>query len=264
MLANGTNPPKIMKYLGDCYDSLDELVFVKDEAGVPNTKLANEMVAKDKERLMLSEPFHLEGEVERYLNNLTDAMKHTLKLKMLDGYTTAGNWEVDKPRHEWLFYYPAQVVVTTTQTYWTEETETALEDLSGGQEDAVKRYLQLCEVRLQELIKLVLGKLNKGDRVKIITIITLDVHARDVIQRLIDEKVEGLEAFLWQQQLRFYWLHSTLDTEIRICDFRTKYFYEWIGNTGRLVITPLTDRCYVTLSMGLRLFLGGAPAGPAG
>jgi len=85
-----------------------------------------------------------------------------------------------------------------------------------------------------------------------------------VIQRLIDEKVEGLEAFLWQQQLRFYWLNATMDTEIRICDFRTRYFYEWIGNTGRLVITPLTDRCYVTLTMGLRLFLGGAPAGPAG
>jgi len=64
--------------------------------------------------------------------------------------------------------------------------------------------------------------------------------------------------------LRFYWLHQTLDTEIRICDYKTKYFYEWIGNTGRLVITPLTDRCYVTLTMGLRLFLGGAPAGPAG
>jgi len=264
MLANGTNPPKIMKYLGDCYDSLDELVFCTDAEGNQNTKLANEMVAKDKERLMLAEPFALEGEVERYLNNLTDAMKNTLKLKMQEGYTTAGNWEVDKPRQEWLFHYPAQVVVTTTQIYWTEETETALEDLSGGQEDAVKRYLGVLDQRLQELIKLVLGKLDKGDRVKIITIITLDVHARDVITRLIDEKVEGLEAFLWQQQLRFYWLPATMDTEIRICDFRTRYFYEWIGNTGRLVITPLTDRCYVTLTMGLRLFLGGAPAGPAG
>jgi dynein heavy chain len=71
-----------------------------------------------------------------------------------------------------------------------------------------------------------------GDRVKTITIITLDVHGRDVVQRLIDEKVEGLEAFLWQQQLRFYWMNqnNAMDTEIRICDFKTKYFYEWIGD----------------------------------
>lgn len=133
-MANGTNPPKIMKYLGDCYDSLDELVFVKDKDGNKNIKLANEMIAKDKERLMLSEEFSLEGEVEKYLNNLTEAMRLTLKLKMQDGYQTAGNWEVDKPRHDWLFYYPAQTDVTVTQIYWTEESEAALEDLSGGQE----------------------------------------------------------------------------------------------------------------------------------
>jgi len=88
--------------------------------------------------------------------------------------------------------------------YWTEESEIALEDVAGGQEDGVKRYLQTCESRLQELINLVLGKLEPADRIKIITIITLDVHARDVIQKLIAEKVEGVEAFLWQQQLRFF------------------------------------------------------------
>ncbi|CAK4109520.1 unnamed protein product [Aphanomyces euteiches] len=259
ILSNGNNPKKIMPFLGDCYDSLTNLIF---EDGSPNT--AHTMIAKDKEQVKLPKIFVMAGAVESWLNDLTEAMKYCIKKEMHDSIETAANWDVEKPRHLWLFDYPAQVVLNSTQIYWTEETEMALEEFENGQEDSVKRYLATCNQRLEQLINLVLGELKKGDRCKIIALITLDVHSRDVVKKLVDEKVEGPLSFLWQQQLRFIWRQETLDVDIRITDFRSKYSYEWIGNTGRLVITPLTDRCYITLTMALRLFLGGAPAGPAG
>ena len=89
---------------------------------------------------------------------------------------------------------------------------------------------------------MLVGDLSPGDRQKIMTICTIDVHARDVIAKLIQQKVENSQAFLWLSQLRHRWDDNLSHCFVNICDAQFTYFYEYLGNTPRLVITPLTDR----------------------
>lgn len=140
----------------------------------------------------------------------------------------------------------------------------AFSRLEEGYDNAIRDYYKKQVSQLSTLISLLLGDLNKQDRQKIMTICTIDVHSRDVVGKLIQAKVENGTAFQWVSQLRHRWDEAEKDCFANICDAQFRYSHEYLGNTPRLVITPLTDRCYITLTQSLHLVMGGAPAGPAG
>lgn len=72
------------------------------------------------------------------------------------------------------------------------------------------------------------------------TICTIDVHSRDVVNKFIQSKLETASAFQWQSQLRHRWDDQENDCFANICDAQFLYSHEYLGNTPRLVITPLT------------------------
>lgn len=55
-------------------------------------------------------------------------------------------------------------------------------------------------------------------------------------------QVDSSQAFVWLSQLRHRWDDAEKHCLANICDAQFLYSYEYLGNTPRLVITPLTDR----------------------
>uniref|UniRef100_A0A8C9SYH1 Dynein axonemal heavy chain 1 n=1 Tax=Scleropages formosus TaxID=113540 RepID=A0A8C9SYH1_SCLFO len=152
-------------------------------------------------------------------------------------------------RTEWVLSWPGQVVIAVCQTFWTAEVNCVA-------------HMPLVYAQLGDLVELVRGRLTKMQRSVLSALIVIEVHAKDVVAKLVDEGVSSINDFEWISQLRYYW--SREDLYIQAVNAEFLYGYEYLGNTGRLVITPLTDRCYLTLTGALHLKFGGAPAGPAG
>lgn len=64
--------------------------------------------------------------------------------------------------------------------------------IEEGYENALKDYQRKQISQLNALINLLLGSdLNSGDRQKIMTICTIDVHSRDVVSKMITQKVHN-------------------------------------------------------------------------
>ncbi|XP_005530761.1 PREDICTED: dynein heavy chain 17, axonemal [Pseudopodoces humilis] len=259
ILSKGTEPLEVSRHLTKLYDSLAKLEFQLDSDKKPQ-KVARGMFSRDGEYVPFDADCDLSGQVEVWLNRLLERMRSTLRNLIPQAL---GTYE-DKPREQWVFDYPAQVALTCTQIAWTSEVGVAFSSLEKGYENALKDYNKKQIARLNALISLLLGNLSAGDRMKIMTICTIDVHARDVVAKMIQTKVENSQAFAWQSQLRHRWDDGEKHCYTNICDAQLLYAYEYLGNTPRLVITPLTDRCYITLTQSLHLYMGGAPAGPAG
>ena len=68
--------------------------------------------------------------------------------------------------------------------------------------------------------------------------------ARDVTAELARDNITSVNHFDWMAQLRYYYDESNGDVLVRMITTELKYGNEYLGNSGRLVITPLTDRCY--------------------
>ncbi|OQR87505.1 dynein heavy chain 6, axonemal [Thraustotheca clavata] len=249
ILAQSKNPHAVQPHLRKCFENLVKLEFGEGTVDM----IA--MMSSENERVPLGKNLKARGNVEDWLKALEGSMKMSIYKLMKYGLADYDT----RLRKEWVCEHPGQVVATVAQMTWARETEKVLkENLS------MQTWLNTVVSDLNDLIIKIRGKLTSLERKVIVALVTTDVHARDIIDCLWQEGVQDVGNFIWQQQLRYYWDPEADDVLIKHSDSIIKYGYEYMGATSRLVITPLTDRCWMTLTGAYGLKLGAAPAGPAG
>ena len=266
ILSETRDPKRVQPHLKKCFENIDKLTFETD------LKMT-EMISGEGEVVPFTKGLYPTGGVENWMCSVLEEMKVTVRQSVLDAWDDY----CEVPRGQWVLRWPGATLIAVSSISWTLETESALAEKGNA---GLRERFELVHSQLLQLTRIVSGEVTKLQRKSLGALITIEVHQRDVVGSMADAKVNSNTAFEWISQLRYELAMEKAgkkdpfnpsksaimpgDCLVKQLDGCFKYGNEYLGNSMRLVITPLTDRIYLTLTGALQLFLGGAPAGPAG
>lgn len=248
ILSETKDPQRVQPHLKKCFEGIAMLEFTVDEEIIGMISAEGENVPFVSKIV----PADAKGMVEKWLMQvqllLIESMKSICEAS-LRAYA-----EMERP--DWILTWPGQIVQCVNCIFWTSEATEAINN------DELAAFVDKCTVQIEQSVELVRSALPPCNQITVEALIVIDVHGRDIIKQLNQLNITSVADFSWISQLRYYWVA----TEVNVCMITTTvaYGFEYLGNQGRLVATPLTDRCYRTLMGALKLNLGGAPEGPAG
>lgn len=263
IIGNSNDSTRVAKHFKKMFAGISGAEVSDDSTITAVTSREGEVVKLKKEVSLIKLP-----KINEWLSALDTNVKQTLAellAEAVDAFRplfTAD--ELDATLfQEFMEMFPAQIMILAAQVVWTDLVREALEAAGQG-----LSKLHEHEVRLLNLLaESVLQDLPALTRKKCEHFITEAVHQRDVIAKLIKAEADSPGHYLWILQMRYvYNMDADLMSRLHIemANAILDYGYEYLGVPDRLVRTPLTDRCFLTLTQALCQRLGGSPYGPAG
>eukprot|EP00931_Biecheleriopsis_adriatica_P043590 TRINITY_DN24917_c0_g1_i1.p1 TRINITY_DN24917_c0_g1~~TRINITY_DN24917_c0_g1_i1.p1 ORF type:complete len:4311 (+),score=994.91 TRINITY_DN24917_c0_g1_i1:69-13001(+) len=253
ILGQSSNPEVIQTHLKKLFAGIATVDF--DEKITRITAMNSSL----KEKVPLGNAVVVrEGEdplpVEEWLSNLSNEMFSTLAVQLQGCFAQS---EMDMQQFE---KYPSQLLCLSANVHFTHNVE---KYMSNGQLMQLKDELQ---TQLLSMTSLSLdGALPQA---KLKALILDLIHNISVLDDLLAQKVQKTNDWSWFRQLRYYLKQGASPEQkpcmVRMLESEQSYSFEYQGNAPKLVHTPLTDKCYLTLMHGMHLGYGGNPYGPAG
>lgn len=254
ILSETKDPLRVQPHLSKCFEGINRLEFDQQ-------KNVLSMQSSDMEVINFVDIVSTSaagGSVEKWLLGVEGEMLKAVRNEMEKSFTHYAKTK----RADWVLRWPQMVVLCISQVYWASRVHVSLRR-SVNNQTAITEFFKILNLELTDIVALIRStEISNLNRITIKSLIVIDVHAKDVVEELIRNKINSELDFQWMSQLRYYWEDG--DSLVRIINATVPYANEYLGNSDRLVITPLTDRCYRTLVGAYQLHLNGAPEGPAG
>ncbi|CAG5115632.1 unnamed protein product, partial [Candidula unifasciata] len=252
ILGQATNPTVIQSHLKKLFAGIHSVEFDDDCSHIVAMK------SQDGEVVSLKRKVKITPDVEIWLGKLAEEMKDTLKelLTVCLKEARSSHAGLDPSK------YPSQILCLAEYIKFTENCEEAI------QKNGLRDLLKETETQLETYTSVDLRGTDQSSessalQLKLKALILDTIHNMGVLHELIEASVRSVQEWQWQKQLRYYTRKDGLSV-IRMVDAEFEYTFEYQGNAAKLVHTPLTDKCYLTLTQGMHMGLGGNPYGPAG
>ncbi|KAF4008811.1 hypothetical protein G4228_000485 [Cervus hanglu yarkandensis] len=253
ILGQSTNPSVIQSHLKKLFAGIHSVCFDEELKHITAMKSLEGEVVPFKNKVLLS------NNVETWLNDLALEMKQTLKELLIECVTAGRSSQgaIDPS------FFPSQILCLAEQIKFTEDVENAIKDHSLHQIET-----QLVN-KLEHYTNIDTSSEDPGNtesgilELKLKALILDIIHNIDVVKQLNQVQIHTTEDWAWKKQVRFY-MKSDHTCYVQMVDSELHYTYEYQGNAPKLVYTPLTDKCYLTLTQAMKMGLGGNPYGPAG
>lgn len=143
---------------------------------------------------------------------------------------------------DWILKQSGQIVLLVSQINFNKQIVKCLESQEINCHEALEDYRE----SLIDCINLASNTMSKDlPNYKLMTIealLTIQVHSRDILTGLIENKVTSVENYEWSRHLRYEWEDHSNQCTVMQSDAQFVYGFEYLGCSPRLVMTPLTDR----------------------
>jgi len=271
-----SEPKKLIEYV---YDSYLEKLKLKESVQVTNVI---ETWLKDLEKYTI-------GTLEQEFSNIF--LRKNNSNDRFGDFTLNKNDDMDKKLAD--ENYNGQILLTMTQYLWRKRIENEMIEISKTEktDKSEKQEINwdMHITRLKDLLTGIVafleedskkGNISKKNRVILYNYILIIKHHYDLTLFLKQQKIRSSDSYDWLKLLKINIgaqrkkvtnnkKNTKVNEELHLVTIEqlnnvSNYGYEYIGNKERLVLTTLTERCFLTMMTALFYHRGGSLQGPAG